>query len=217
MRHLMFAAALIVAVVLQAGCKPTPRAKAASASPARPATTANASTPASAQPAVAPSTAAPTSPAKAKSVPTLPKAAFFAADAEVKKIEQAMHDVLAAVIDDETARKAAEELPKLTRRWEPAQKQATLLYLALSEEEKNAALDELQQKGLEKLKRGEIPKKPAAVLMIDLAKGPHRPILHDAIVQFRDTFLAQHSIYAPLLAREKMAEKMGAVGTPLPE
>ena len=125
---------------------------------------------------------------------------------------------LESVNDDETARAAAAKLPEVTDAFIAQSKAATALYLALPEGEKKQALQLMQREMIRKLQ--EEGKKPDSNLLqkcVEIAKGPQRPILHDALVRMRDIMLDQHSIYVPVTTREQIAKKLGSKGSPLPE
>jgi hypothetical protein len=140
-------------------------------------------------------------------------AAFLAANREVIGILQQMQALLTAAVDEATARDAAQKLPPLTRKWEGAQKGATALFLTLSKDEQSAVMAQAQQ---EMLAEGKPMKEDLLEAMQRLAASPERPIVEAALVDLRDTILAQHSIYATVVMRRRLAEKLGEAGSPLP-
>jgi hypothetical protein len=140
-------------------------------------------------------------------------AAFLAANKEVLAIMEQMQDRLAAAVDDATAQQVAQKLPGLTDRWEVAQKGATALFLTLSDQQQREVMATAQN---EALAGGKPMKEDLLAAMQRLAASPQRPIVETALVDLRDTILAQHSIYATVVMRRKLAEKLGEAGSPLP-
>ena len=152
-------------------------------------------------------------PSKSAGMTSSPKTvAFLEANRGVVKLQDDLRDLLLSVTDDESARQAAAKLPAQIEAWDTTQKSATAMFLTLSDSEKNGvmglAADEIVAKG---------PPSGENMMQImkRLAGSPQRPILNDSLTRLRDVFLSQHSIYAPRRAREKMAEELGAIGSPL--
>jgi hypothetical protein len=145
---------------------------------------------------------------------SLKTVAFLDANRVVVKLQDELKDTLLSVVDDATAEQAAARLPSQVDAWETAQKSATALFLTLSDSEKNAVLGLSADEIVAKTKPGD---ENMMQIMRRLARSPQRPILSASLTKFRDSFLSQHSIYAPRLARERMAKELGSIGSPLPE
>lgn len=141
---------------------------------------------------------------------------FLVAHKEVLATMEELRVLLEGVKDAKTADAAAKELPGITDRFVTQSKAATLLYVSLSADAKQNALKVMQEEQIEKIKAGKLnPKNDLLSLMVQLSKGPQRPSLEKALMQLRDTLLDQKSIYVPVTARESIAKKLGAKGSPL--
>lgn len=143
----------------------------------------------------------------------LGSAAFLTANRQVLEATEAILTVLAAVNDEATARDAADKLPALTTRWETEQKAATALFLTLSADQQREAMALGQQEAAARSQSG---RQDLIAAIQSLAASPQRPTVEPALVGLRDTLLSQHSIYAPVTFRKRLAEKLGDIGSPLP-
>ena len=126
---------------------------------------------------------------------------------------------LASVEDDKSARDAAAKLPEITDAFIAQSKVATGLYVALSGDDRKQAIQVLQREMIRRIQEEKMEKAPdddLIELCEKIARSPQRPIMHDSIVRLRDIMLDQHSIYVPVLVREKLAKRLGAKGSDLP-
>ena len=165
------------------------------------------------QPGTSPAIPAPPPPGEVASPAGIGPAAFLAANRQVLQIHEEMRSLLAGAVDDATAQKLASELPPLVPRWEATSKGATALFLTLSKQQQGEVMQAAQR---EMFASGKPMGEDMLAAMQRLAASPQRPLVEGAILHLRDTMLAQHSIYAPVTFRQKLAEKLAAAGSPLP-
>jgi hypothetical protein len=126
---------------------------------------------------------------------------------------------LASVDDDKSAREAAAKLPAITDAFIAQSKVATGLYVALSDDDRKRAIQVLQREMIRRIQEEKMEKASdddLIELCEKIARSPQRPIMHDSIVRMRDIMLDQHSIYVPVLVREKLAKRLGPKGSDLP-
>jgi hypothetical protein len=123
---------------------------------------------------------------------------------------------LDGVTDEASAQAAAPRLGRLAQAWKQAAETATAAFLTLSDEEQ----DELMMEAM----AAQAPKIDALSIQHDgdlaaqiqrIAKSPGGPAIQRELIAVRDAYLTTRGPYSPLLMRQRLAEKLGPVGSPI--
>ena len=107
-------------------------------------------------------------------------------------------------------------MSELTSQWKTAAETATAAYLALPEDQQDAVLQEAVASSmvqLNEIRLAHSPDMPSQIKRI--ARSPAGPVLQDELTAFRDAFLTTRGPYSPVLARRRLAEQLGELGSPL--
>jgi hypothetical protein len=143
--------------------------------------------------------------------------AFLDAREASEPITEEFHEALDSVVDEPSAKRAAQQLPVIARRLVAQSDRANQLFAALTIEDR----DTFQRRQLNNFGKGSSgsvkKKKPRPSYQQALAQaalGPHRDSLKDAIVETRDIFLG--TVLTKKM-RKEFVDLLGEAGEKLPE
>ena len=205
----------VIAICLASGCAPSPPQPAADQTAADSNDTADVHDGAAPESNVQEGVTPEAEPAAEVAGGGLTGQAFVAANERVLKIMEEIIKTLDGVTDEASGQAAAPRLAELTPQWKSAATAATAAYVVLDDDEGDRIYSEAMRTYQSKSVNVQLTHGRDLIKQIQRVAKVGGPAIQQELTAFRDAFLTTRGIYSPTRARERMAEKLGAQGSPL--